>query len=90
MDSTRTPTTSRPASILMKEKDEDIIVEVSDAASMEEVYSEWASYTDEHNPDGLRIATDSDKALRHVAAPVGKMTYLLSCLLYTSPSPRDS
>ncbi|AOW00858.1 POT family-domain-containing protein [Yarrowia lipolytica] len=78
MDSTRTPTPSRPASILTKEKREDIIVEVTDSCSVQEVYSEWAAYTDEHNPEGLRTATDSDKDLRHIAGPVGKMTYLLS------------
>lgn len=69
-------TLSRPGSI--KEKQEDIVEHVVETGSIVEHYSEWATYTDEHNPEGLRIATDSDSNLRHIAGPVRPMTYLLS------------
>ncbi|KAG5359294.1 Peptide transporter PTR2 [Yarrowia sp. C11] len=72
-----------PSHSLEKEIDEknDIeFAEIETTSIASEGYSaKWSTYTDEHNPDGLRVATDEEcQTLRRVAAPICAMTYMLS------------
>ncbi|KAG5366317.1 Peptide transporter PTR2 [Yarrowia sp. B02] len=39
---------------------------------------DWINYTDEWNPNGLRIAGEEDIGLRRVSGPVLKITYVLA------------
>ncbi|KAG5358545.1 Peptide transporter PTR2 [Yarrowia sp. B02] len=73
-------TPSETASIKKDEKNEVEFTEVETASIASAGYSErWATYVDEHNPDGLRIATDEEaRTLRRVSAPITYMTYMLS------------
>lgn len=54
--------------------------EVDSESILSQGYSEkWATYTDEHNPEGLRIASDEDRqTLRRISAPITLMSYMLS------------
>ncbi|KAG5357488.1 Peptide transporter PTR2 [Yarrowia sp. C11] len=61
------------------EKDDAINYEFEEIYMEHEHYSHtWANYTDEWNPNGLRMVTDDDAALRRISAPVPKITYVLA------------
>ncbi|AOW04947.1 POT family-domain-containing protein [Yarrowia lipolytica] len=55
-------------------------IEFTEVVDESEHYSQkWSTYTDEYNPDGLRVATDEEcMTLRKIAAPISAMTYMLS------------
>lgn len=48
-----------------------------DGEVTEKFSEKWQYYTDEWNPNGLRLANENDADLRRVSAPVPMMTYVL-------------